>query len=250
MSDKTKVLVNFIQDRSGSMQTIWDETLNGFKEFVKELQTKGPAENIDYLFSLTTFDTVIDMPLKAVPIADVTLDALASYGPRGATAIYDAVGKTIDATMQAKDDTITKVVCVIVTDGQENSSREWTKDAIHKAIEAKLNLGNWTFTYLGTQPETWDEASSIGVGAGASANYVGAQASAAYSNVAQAVHTMSRSSAMGSRSLLSRYGNAKSMRGAGMSVNPGSSQRLPIKPPVPAAPEPPKGKGKVNRRWR
>jgi len=231
MSDKTKVLVNFIQDRSGSMQTIWQETVNGFKEFIKELQTKGPAENIDYLFSLTTFDTSIDMPIKQQPIADIDANVLSQYGPRGATALYDAVGKTIDATMQTKDDTISKVIVVIVTDGKENSSREWTKDALQKAIEAKLTIGNWTFTYLGTQPETWDEATSIGIGIGASANYVGANAGATYKATANALHNLSTSSARSSRSLLSSHGNARSMKSAGMSVNPGRQR---TSPPIPS----------------
>ena len=60
MSHKTKVLVNFIQDRSGSMTPVWEETLNGFKCFLNDLREKGAADGIDYLFSLTTFDALID----------------------------------------------------------------------------------------------------------------------------------------------------------------------------------------------
>src|ERR1700674_3343467 len=84
-----KVLVNFIQDRSGSMQSVWEETLSGFKKFVDEL--KGEKE-VEYLFSLTTFDMLVETPIVAQPIAKVDVDELKNFGPRGSTALYDAVG--------------------------------------------------------------------------------------------------------------------------------------------------------------
>src|SRR6266478_5047791 len=152
----SKVLVNFIQDRSGSMATVWEETLSGFKKFVEDLRTGGEKDSVEYLFSLTVFDTLVETPIIAKAIKDVDLDALKSHGPRGSTALYDAVGTTIKNT---EDDShgADKIVLVIVTDGHENSSREWNKESLQKAIESKLNLGNWTLTYLGTQPETWDD---------------------------------------------------------------------------------------------
>ncbi|PYR96917.1 MAG: hypothetical protein DMG12_25225, partial [Acidobacteria bacterium] len=98
---QTKVLVNFIQDRSGSMASVWEETMNGFKVFIKDLKDKGLQDGVDYLFSLTVFDTVIETPLLAVPIETVPEDALGKYGPRGSTALYDATGKTLEAISQA-----------------------------------------------------------------------------------------------------------------------------------------------------
>ncbi len=163
---KVKVLVQFIQDRSGSMGTVWAEALSGYKTFIDGLKN-GRDDNVEYMFSLTTFDTLIDIPVKPQPIANVTGEELKAYGPRGCTALYDAVGKTLAETAAQAD----KYIVVIVTDGQENSSREWTKEALHAAIDAKIKLGNWTFTYLGTQPETWDDATSIGVGVGATVTY-------------------------------------------------------------------------------
>ena len=136
-----KVLVNFIQDRSGSMGTVWAETLSGFAAFVENLKAKGVKDGVEYLFSLTTFDTLIETPYVAKPIAEVSKDELSQYGPRGATALYDAVGKTIEATA-ADAKGADKIICVIVTDGQENSSREWSKDALNAVIAAKLALGN------------------------------------------------------------------------------------------------------------
>src|SRR5436190_16021436 len=148
---KTRVLVNLIQDRSGSMASVWQETVNGFTIFIKDLKEKGRQDGVDYLFSLTVFDTLIETPFLAVPIEQVPEEALAKHGPRGSTALYDAAGKTLEAITQSRHGA-DKIIVAIVTDGQENSSREWSKDNLNIAIEDRLKQGNWSFIYLGTQP--------------------------------------------------------------------------------------------------
>lgn len=179
----TKVLVAFVQDRSGSMASVWEETLSGYKAYVKDMQTKGPVEGVDYLFTLTVFDTSVDHPYTTISANDVSLDELAKHGPRGGTALYDAVGSTI-RKIEADRGGADKVLVVIVTDGHENSSREWTKDGLKAAITEKIGQGDWTFTYLGTQPETWDAASGIGISVGNTINYVGANAASTYTAMA------------------------------------------------------------------
>jgi von Willebrand factor type A domain len=195
----SKVLVNFIQDRSGSMQSVWDETLNGFKTFVENLQNDKDSE---FIFTLTTFDTVVETPFVAQPIADIPTDALKAHGPRGSTALYDAVGKTLDATKGIVAD---KYIVVVVTDGQENSSREWTKTTLQKAIEDKIKSGNWTFTYLGTQPETWDEAAKIGIIAGSTATYTPGTASRSYNTMSASISNFSKSAQLGTQNLVADF---------------------------------------------
>lgn len=199
-----RVLISFIQDRSGSMGICWQETLSGFKTYIDDMQADQKKDNeVAYLFSLTTFDTQIDTPYVGTPIADVKNDKLKDFGPRGSTALYDAIGKTLQAIDDDKKLTFDKAIVVIVTDGQENSSREYSKDATHAAIDDRIKRGNWTFTYLGTQPETWDDAHSLGVGVGASATYNAQNAHATYATMASATMSMGRAQASGSRSFLS-----------------------------------------------
>lgn len=189
-----KVLLSFIQDRSGSMSTVWNETLNGFNKYVEDMKADQAKDNeVEYLLSLTTFDTVIETPLVGKPINEVDGRILAHHGPRGSTALYDAVGKTLQAHDDDKNLTFDKAIVIIVTDGQENSSREYSKEAVHAAIDDRIKRGNWTFTYLGTQPETWDDATSLGVGVGASANYNAQNAHATYGTMAAASMNMARS---------------------------------------------------------
>lgn len=198
-----KILISFIQDRSGSMADVWSETLNGFKTYVKDMQADQQKDNeVEYLLSLTTFDTVIDTPYLGVPIAKVEGDELAKHGPRGMTALYDAVGKTLQRHDDDKSLTFDKAIVVIVTDGHENSSREYSKEAVHAAIDDRIKRGNWTFTYLGTQPETWAEAQSLGVGVGASATYDAQNAQATYATMAAASMNMARSARASSMSFV------------------------------------------------
>lgn len=194
-----KVLLSFIQDRSGSMSDVWAETLNGFKTYVNDMKAdQNKDDEVEYIFSLTTFDTQIDTPYLGIPIAKVDVEKLKDFGPRGMTALYDGVGKTLQALDDDKSITFDKAFVIICTDGQENSSREWSKDSLHAAIDERIKRGNWTFTYLGTQPETWADASSLGVGVGASAIYNAQNANATYA-------TMAMASAQGARSAPGQY---------------------------------------------
>lgn len=260
-----KVLISFIQDRSGSMSTVWEETLSGFKTYVKDMQADQQKDNqVEYLFSLTTFDTQIETLYLGIPIANVDGEELKKHGPRGGTALYDAVGKTLQAHDDDKSLTFDKAIVLICTDGHENSSREWSKDALHAAIEERLKRGNWSFTYLGTQPETWNDASSLGMGVGASATYNAANAGATYQTMATASMNMARSSASGSRSFL-HDNTSKSMRSfVGMSTEDDANDLVGVgslsghtttpkttipSPARPRTPVPPKAVDK-SRRWK
>lgn len=236
----SKVLVNFGQDRSGSMASCWDETRSGFRKFVEDLREKGSQDGVEYLFSLTTFDTLVETPILAKPIADVDVAELAKHGPRGATALYDAVGATIENT-SANDRGAEKIVCVVVTDGQENSSREWTKTRLHTIVDAKLKLGNWTFLYLGTQPETWDDAGAIGLGAGSISTYQSARAGEAYAFTSAALHSLARSVKLGSRTLFQDHAKVADAAAAGMKVNADAAS---LKPEAVSAPK------AASRHWR
>jgi len=240
----TKVLVNFIQDRSGSMQSVWQETLSGFRVFVNNLRQKGPQEGVEYLFSLTTFDTLVETPVIAQPIASVDPDILAKHGPRGSTALYDAVGITIQNTDEHRHDA-EKIIVVVVTDGHENSSREWTKDRLHSAVDAKLNAGNWTFTYLGTQPETWDDAQAFGVSRGSTGSYRPGMSVPAYAAVAGSVHRLSSSRLSSSRDLIRDFLSNEEAAAAGMKKEP--EPKEPEKAEETAPPEP---KASSKGHWR
>jgi hypothetical protein len=77
-----------------------------------------------------------------------------SYKPTGLTALYDAVsaGVCITNCIKAKDE---RVICLILTDGQENASKKTSKSDLKEIITSKESQGDWTFVYIGEDPEGW-----------------------------------------------------------------------------------------------
>src|SRR5687767_7247965 len=126
-----------VLDRSGSMSSIKNDTEGGFNEFIAELR-KGAAS--DTYVTLVQFDTVHDTLYEQKPVSDVPNLKLV---PRGATALMDGVGEAIrraEKFVRSGDN----VVVTILTDGGENSSREYSKEALTKLMDEKRDDG-WEF---------------------------------------------------------------------------------------------------------
>jgi hypothetical protein len=88
-----------------------------------------------------------------------------NFKPRGGTALFDAIGKTIEDLNTDRD-----VVFVIITDGEENSSREYKREAIMKMIETQTEAG-WKFLFLAANQDAIKAGGSIGIKASNSMNY-------------------------------------------------------------------------------
>ena len=156
-SGKQRVLVNVILDKSGSMHTKVQDVIGGFNLYLDELAKEAA---VDYGFSLTLFDTVVQMRYTAAPLAQVAKLNDATYCPNGNTALFDAIGNTVQT---AVTDGFDKTITVIMTDGEENSSREWTLHAIRELIRSKEAAGNWTFVFLGANLDAFAQGANLGV---------------------------------------------------------------------------------------
>ena len=164
---KQRVLVNVILDKSGSMASKLKDVIEGFNAYVDGLSQE---DKVEYLFSLTLFDTLVAHRSVAVPLSQVQKLDTKSYQPGGNTALNDAIGITV-RKVDADRPQVDKVVTVIMTDGEENSSREWTHDAVKGLISQKENEGTWTFVFLGAAPDAWDQGRGYGIAAGNVASY-------------------------------------------------------------------------------
>ena len=150
----------FILDRSGSMETCWDDTIGGFNAFVEDQKALGGT------LTLIQFDHEYLVSYTNVPIADVKPLTRETFKPRGSTALLDAIGRTLkEFTPQQRSPTV-----VILTDGLENASQTYTKAHIKDLIEARQKDG-WTFLYLGANQDAFAEASSIGIAPTGTMNY-------------------------------------------------------------------------------
>ena len=145
-----------IADRSGSMSSIREDAQGGINEFVRS-QKKEPGEAN---FTLVEFDTQIDAVYKQTDIKHV---ADYELQPRGGTALYDAIGMTLFNADEIK--TTGKKICVIVTDGDENSSREWSQQAVFDRIE-ELKEKGWDFLFLAANQDAMSTGMSLGMDAG------------------------------------------------------------------------------------
>ncbi len=131
LNPKQRVLVNVILDKSGSMASKLNDVIEGFNAYVDGL---AKEDQVDYLFSLTLFDTLVAYRHVAIPLANVKKLDPKSYEPGGNTALNDAIGVTV-RKVDADRPQVDKIITVIMTDGEENSSREWTHDAVKALIE-------------------------------------------------------------------------------------------------------------------
>ena len=162
------ILINFVLDKSGSMQALRDATISGFNEFKND----QIAEDGEAFFTLTMFDTSFDTLCQAVPVREVPDLDYRSYAPDGMTALYDAIGYT----MRIADDFVAakkpdQVIFVVMTDGEENSSREFTRERIFQMIQDRQTNAGYEFIYLGANQDSYAAGAQMGVRDGRMLDY-------------------------------------------------------------------------------
>ena len=147
---KKKVFNLIIVDESGSMSCIRKQAFSGMNETlstVRQMQKK--FTDTDQRVTLVTFDSEhMKWHYDNTP-ADKTQDLnWKDYSPCAATPLYDAMGNAI-SKVNAQVGSDDNVLVTVITDGGENSSREWTLTMIKQLIE-KLKQQHWIFTLIGT----------------------------------------------------------------------------------------------------
>lgn len=154
---KNTVIVNFVLDKSGSMSSVRKSTISAVNEYVKSLAKDAKS---NYSFMLTTFDTTVSKGV-AQPIQEVQDLTKTTYRPDGMTALYDAICSSINALKSTVKKT-EKVLTVVMTDGGENSSKEYTQAQLKALIAECEKAGNWTFVFLGANQDAWANAQNYG----------------------------------------------------------------------------------------
>lgn len=165
----SRLYVHVLLDRSGSMESCRDKTIDAFNEYCNSLKVQSKAGT---RLSLTIFDSEsIDHIHNALRISDVPKLTRDTFVPRGTTPLFDAVGKTvavIDRITLLPDE---RVAFAILTDGLENASVELTADAVKKMLIDRQERCNWLVQYLGANQSAWDAGAQIGVAAAHALDY-------------------------------------------------------------------------------
>ena len=148
-----------IIDMSGSMTPIRNDAIGGFNTFLQDQQRLPDKANM----TTVLFDDQYILLNDGVDVQKVKPLNSKTYVPRGSTALYDAIGRTInaiDARVSGKKDQ--KAIVAILTDGQENASREFHKAKIMDLIKDREKAG-WMFIYLSASASAFADASAIGI---------------------------------------------------------------------------------------
>jgi uncharacterized protein YegL len=192
MTNPDRRLVVVILDRSGSMQRVKTDTEGGLKAFL-DAQTEAPGHTT---VSLYQFDDQYDVVYESKPLADVPPYRLL---PRGATALFDAIGRTVAAVGEQlaalpEDNRPAEVIVVILTDGQENASREYTRAAVKGAITRQQEKFGWKFVFLGADQDAFAVSGAMGIGRDQTLSYGSSHTKQSMTN---AGHMVARGTASG-----------------------------------------------------
>jgi hypothetical protein len=162
--NKSPLYAHILLDRSGSMESCRDTTIDAFNEYVMGLRR---SDDVDARLSLTIFDSQsIDLLQHAEPAKSFMELSRQTYVPRASTPLLDAIGHTVAEIDKVELRSGEKVALVILTDGFENASKEHTKDSIRKLLTDRQENKGWLVTYLGADVDAFAEAGAIGIAPG------------------------------------------------------------------------------------
>lgn len=180
MTDQNYTHIAVVLDRSGSMASIKDDMVAGLNEFFEEQAALEGKCMVD----LVQFDNEYEVVFSNLPVKL----AKAELHPRGSTALLDAIGKTVtDLGAKLRDKSEknrpANVMVVVVTDGYENASREWTKPAVRDLIKQQTDEWNWDFVFLGTGFDAVAAGRDYGFSADKSLTFSGDKVDVAYASL-------------------------------------------------------------------
>jgi len=165
VKDEIPTEIVCILDRSGSMGSICNDAIGGFNSFLKE-QKELPGKAT---FTLILFDHEYEVKCNGIDIKEVTPLNNRTYVPRGSTALYDAIGRAIcnaESRIDKCNPKKSRVLVSILTDGEENSSKEYDKCKILSMIQKCRDKYGWEFIYLSASPSAFSDAEKIGIRVG------------------------------------------------------------------------------------
>lgn len=146
------------------MTSIAADMIGGYNTFIKKQQELDG----ECYVSFYQFDDVYDTVFERVNLKDVKELDGNTYVPRGNTALYDALGRTVNEYGKylsdlAESERPERVLVVTITDGQNNASRHFSVDQIRNMIGHQTEVYNWSFVFLGSNIDAWDAGASLGV---------------------------------------------------------------------------------------
>ena len=163
----------FILDKSGSMSGLDKDTIGGFNSMLE----KQKALEGECRITTVLFDNRYEILHDRIDIRAVSAMTEKEYQVGGSTALLDAIGQTIQKLIQVQKNTTEEyraenVMFVIITDGEENASREYSVQKVKAMIEHEREKDGWEFVFLGANIDAVSTAQSFGISAECAVDYV------------------------------------------------------------------------------
>lgn len=168
----TPTLVTFLLDRTGSMMSCRDATIEAFNAYLGGLQEEK-SDGLKVEFTFLQFDSVsLDKICIAEPVRSVKMLTTSTFEPRASTPLIDSCVKTIKAVEESltKRDDKPKIVICFQTDGHENCSTQYGWAELNQLIKEKIALG-WQFNFMGAGIDAYDHAQKMGIMAESALSY-------------------------------------------------------------------------------
>ena len=191
MSNPKLVRIDFVLDKSGSMDTLKESVVIGINEFLVSQKADEAQDGIQRLFSLFVFNDMLSSIYSNLPLSEIPLMTVEDYMPKDTTAMYDAIGNVISIILSETDmlpeaDRPGKHIMVIMTDGLENASKRYVQRDIFDKITA-LRANGWEFIFKGANIDAYAVGGGIGVAVAMTSNWM-----ATGSGVSEALNVASR----------------------------------------------------------
>ena len=160
--DLSEIIV--VLDKSGSMEAIKTDAIGGFNSFLDaQKQLPGEAK-----FTLVLFSNEYDVKISGKNLKKIAKLTKQTYIPNGQTALLDALGKTIDNVgvrlhSIPEEERPEKVIFAILTDGEENASKEYTLEKINEMIKHQTEVYSWEFVFLAANQDAMQAGASLGI---------------------------------------------------------------------------------------
>jgi len=165
MTDKNYTSITLVLDRSGSMNRIKNDTVGSLTNFIKEQKKFDYENDLKTDITFVEFDDEYKIVCRGENLKEFSLP---EFRPRGNTALFDAVGRAIVDTGSRLDGIPSnrrpsKVLFVILTDGEENASKEYKRHQIAEMIKHQREKYSWEFVYLGVGVDAFNTAQKINI---------------------------------------------------------------------------------------
>lgn len=164
--------ITIVLDRSGSMLSVASDTIGGFNRFLQDQKSAPGSATI----TLHQFDHEFQTVIASANINTAEYLTEKTFIPRGNTALFDAIGRSVVDTgnrlaRSPEKDRAGKVVFVILTDGEENASTGYTEEKIFEMIKHQREKYSWEFVFLGANQDAIKTAKSVGINTSNALNY-------------------------------------------------------------------------------